>query len=222
MEKQYKNIGFFLLGLLALVILGFSKSYSFLRPYFDRSTLHFVQIHGAALSLWLLLLIIQPLLIRYKKNGIHRVIGKFSYFLIPVIVVFSFIVMYKQYQQGITQGMTGPQSLKTLLIPLFEIVLLTLFYLLAIIYRRDVRLHMRYLICNALILITPSLARVLGFWFGVKQLYSYTISFGLTELILILLIFFDRQHKSNYRPYVFALAFFLLFHIGWYGLGHPF
>lgn len=41
--------------------------------------------HGLGMMMWCMMLISQALLIRINKNSIHRLIGKFSYLLVPYI-----------------------------------------------------------------------------------------------------------------------------------------
>lgn len=222
MIKAYKNTSYFFLALFLCVLLGFYKPYFGAFPNFDKSITTIVHIHATALIIWVILLVVQPFLVRYKKFRIHRLLGKFTYFLVPVIVITSVAVMRKQYDEGIEQKMPSIESLKTLLIPFAEIALFSIFYLLAIIHRHNTALHMRYIICNALVLITPSLARVTGYWFDTRQLNSYCISFLVSDMILVALILFDRNKKLNPRPYIVTLVLFLVFHVGWYLTGHPF
>lgn len=222
MEKGYRNLVYFLLILVLLVIFGFYKPYFAIFPNFDKTITVLVHIHATALLIWVSLLIIQPILILKKKYIVHRLIGKFTYFLVPVIVITSVGVMRKQFNEGIEQKMTVAESLEALIIPFAEILTFSLFYLLAIVNRRNIGLHMRYIICTALVMITPSLARVMGYWFDAGQLKSYITCFILSDLILIALIFYDRKKNRKYTPYVVALTAFLIFHVGWYLVGHPY
>jgi len=168
MEKGYRNLVYFLLILGLLVAFGFYKPYFALFPDFNSSITLLVHIHATALLIWVLLLIIQPVLVLKRKYRIHRILGKFSYVLVFVIVATSIGVMMKQYNEGIAQKMSAITSLKTLIIPFAEIFTFSVFYVLAVIYRRNIALHMRYIICTALVLITPSLARVMGYWFEMR------------------------------------------------------
>ncbi len=222
MEREYKNTGYFILILLGFVILGFYKQYFALFPHFDNTINTLVQVHASALLTWVGLLIIQPFLIRYSRFKVHRLLGKFSYFLVPLIIVTSVGVINKQYHEGIVQKMTKIESLKTLFIPFTEIVLFSIFYLLAIRNRRKVAFHMRYMICTSVILIIPSLTRISVLWFNINQFTSYLISFIFCDLVLLVLIIFDKKNRLNYKPYVLALMLFLACEGSWYILGHPF
>ena len=97
--KHYKNIGYFFVALFVCMFFGFYTPYFKLVPDFDPSFTLIVHIHATALILWLSLLCIQPFLIRYKKLNIHRLLGKFTYFLVPVIIITSVAVMDKQYHE---------------------------------------------------------------------------------------------------------------------------
>ena len=64
--------------------------------------------------------------------------------------------------------------------------------------------HMRYMICIAVFLLPAGLARTLGYWFNVSQVTSQTISLGVIEICLALLVAFDLRRRLDPRPYVVA------------------
>jgi uncharacterized membrane protein len=49
---------------------------------------------------------------------------------------------------------------------------------------------------------------------------SFLFSFGLTDFVLIALIFFDKIKRLNYKPYIVVLALFLIYQTGWYMIFH--
>lgn len=117
MEKEYRNIGFIFLLFIPLTFLGFYKTYFVLSPEFVGTVDGYTHIHAFTASLWITLLIVQPLLIRSKNFSLHRTFGKISY-LVFFALILSFIPqMIKEYGKG--------------LFPLnasFDISLLMLFY----------------------------------------------------------------------------------------------
>jgi hypothetical protein len=86
-EKEYKYIGFCFLVITVLVIIGFFKTYFGLIPHFNSSLTAMMHFHAIVMSLYVILLIVQPVLISYKKFKTHRLFGKFSYVLVPVIIL---------------------------------------------------------------------------------------------------------------------------------------
>lgn len=222
METGYKYIGYFFLLFIIFVALGFYYPYFSLFPSFKSITV-IIHIHALALFLWVLILIAQPLLITYKKLKIHRFIGRFTYFLMPIIILSSIGVLKQHYNEGIEQKMTSTESLKTLFTSATELIEIIIFYSLAIIniLKGNVAFHMRYMICLALEFIPPSFGRTLGYWLNIRQHYTYNISMLLCFAVLIILIIRDRINNLNYKPYIIAFWILLLFHISWYAVGHP-
>ena len=133
MEKYYKNTGNYFLILILFIALGFYYPYFSLFPQF-KSVTTTVHVHAISLMLWALILITQPILIRYEKYKAHKIIGRFTYFLVPVVILTCFGVMRQQYYEGLERKMTSAQSLKSLFAVFHTSVLsIIIFYVLAIV-----------------------------------------------------------------------------------------
>jgi uncharacterized membrane protein len=211
-ERQYKNLGYFLMVLVAFVVAGFYKPYFALIPNFDPGITPLVQVHAILLMGFVALLVTQPLLIRYKKRELHKSLGKFTYFLMPLLAASCVGVIYKEYDEALAQSASVSFALRSILSDAAQLFLLALFYLLAILNRRNVPVHMRYMIAVALIVAPAGIARVLGYWFEVPRYASGLISNAFLDAVLIGLILFDRRNHLNSRPYLLVLALFLLSH----------
>ncbi len=222
MEKQYKNIGYFFLTLLVFVALGFYYPYFSLFPDFKSVTIT-VHIHAIALFLWLVILIVQPLLIRYQKYRAHKILGRFTYFLLPLVIISMIGVIRQGYVEGINEKMTSTQSLKAQFTNIAGIFSFLIYYSLAIIniLKGNVALHMRYMICLFLEFIPPTFGRTLGYWFDIRQIYTYSISILLSALILVLLVISDKKRRLNYTPYIVALSLYFVVYVIWQALGRP-
>ena len=207
MEKEYKNIGFIFLLFLPLTFLGFYKTYFVLSPEFVGTVDGYTHIHAFTASLWITLLIVQPLLIRSKNFSLHRTFGKISY-LVFFALILSFIPqMIKEYGKG--------------LFPLnasFDIALLMLFYILAIKYKKEVAIHMRYMIAIALIFVGPTLGRIIIFLLELEHLGPLQIPYLIVITILLGLIFWDKKNGRKYKPYIVAVAAFSIYLISLYAI----
>lgn len=206
MEKQYKNIGFIFLLFIPLTFLGFYKSYFILSPEFVGTVDKYTHLHAIIASMWIALLIAQPLLIRYKNFALHRTFGRASYFIFFFLILSFIPQMIKEYGKG--------------LFPLnasFDIALLLLFYTLAIRHKNNVAIHMRYMIAIALIFIGPTFGRIMYSFLELGKL-SFQIPYILVNLILISLIFWDKYNGRNYRPYVIALISFAIYLLTLYSI----
>lgn len=207
MEKEYRNIGFIFLLFIPLTFLGFYKTYFVLSPEFVGTVDVYTHIHAVIASLWITLLITQPLLIRSKNFSLHRTFGKISYFIFFALLLSFIPKMIQEYGKG--------------LFPLnasFDIALLMLFYTLAIKYKNDVAKHMRYMIAIALIFVGPTLGRIIFFLLGLEHLGSLQIPYLAVITILLSLIYWDKRNNRNYKPYLVALTAFSIYLIALYAI----
>ncbi len=221
MERQYKNLGYFLLILAALVVAGFYKPYFALIPHFDPSITPLVQVHAILLMSLVALLVAQPLLIRYKRRGVHKTLGKLTYFLMPLLVASCVGVVLKEYDEAFVRTLSVASALRSIFSDAAQLLLLAIFYLLAVVNRRNIPVHMRYMIAVALVVAPAGIARVLGYWFEVSRYTSGLASNAVLDAVLIALILFDRRNHLNYRPYVRVLPLFLLSHAAFVILARP-
>ncbi len=212
MEKEYRNVGYPFIFLLFLVIFGFFKTYFGLFPHFNEHTTSIVHFHVFVLVLWILLLIIQPILIRQNRYAAHRSIGKFTYVLVPLIILSFIGMMNKQISETPSKNIIS--ILDGLYLPLTDTLLFSTFYILAIVNKRNTALHMRYIIMTGLVFIDASLIRSLAIWFHVDFFYAALISISFVDLILITLIFFDKFKGRAYKPFLISLILFVIAQTG--------
>ncbi len=201
----FKKSGYYFVALLILAVIGFWESY-FSMPFGGID--HYVHIHAIAMLLWIGMLITQAFLIRHQKRSLHRMFGKFSYALVPVIVVSLVLLAHNQitiHDYGI--------SYTRLYILFLQLSLLTIFvitYVLAIIYRKSPSQHARYMISTSLTLIDPAVARIP---LNLPTLpFSYQVlTFALTDIILFILIIIERKQTKGREVFPIVLAVFLFF-----------
>jgi hypothetical protein len=223
MERAYRNLGYFLLALLPIFIAGFWIPYLSEISAFDPSITPPVHIHAVLLFAWIGLLVVQPLAIRYRAFSVHRLLGKASYVVMALIVPFTLAMISKEYHEKLLDGKSVTSALQEEFMSAAQLVLTVAMYVLAIIriQKRDVPAHMRYMICIALFLLPAGLSRTLGYWFGMRQVASQTISLAVIEACLAALIAFDIRRQLNARPYVAAALAYNALAIVWIALGRP-
>jgi hypothetical protein len=223
MQGAYRNLGYILLVLPLIMVAGFWIPYFSQIPTFDSSITTAVHTHALLLFAWVGLLIIQPLAVQNGALSIHRILGRASYFLMPLAVLFSVAMLHKEYQENLAGGMNVAAARSAEYLSTLQLILFGGLYGLAVarIRKRDIAEHMRYMICIALVLLPAGLARTLGYWFGVNQKASQTVCLAVIDLCLISLIAFDRHRHLAARPYVVALAAYGIVEAGWFALGRP-
>ena len=91
---------YFFIFLLLMSFAGFYKTYLVKFPNFEGFTWahHF---HGVIMLTWILMLIAQPVFIRTKNFRLHRIVGKASYFIFPLLLLSFFLVGRAAYLKNI-------------------------------------------------------------------------------------------------------------------------
>lgn len=207
MEKGFKNIALFFAVTAAIVLIGFFPTYLSHFPYFEGFVaLH--HFHGFVMALWLVVLIVQPILINKRKYQWHRMIGKFSYVLVPIIVISMALVYQRSFVISVAENGTDHiKSLSMLFLPLTDILPFTVFYLLAIIYRKKVANHLRFMISTAIVVGSAGIVRICMVWLGMDFVGAMYANAVLMILVLVGLVLYDLYQKklSENKSFVVAL-----------------
>ena len=223
MERHYRNLGYVLLALLPIFIAGFWIPYLSEIPHFGESITTAVHVHAALLFCFLILLIVQPLLIRYRAFSTHRILGKLSNSLLPFALVFSVAMLWKEYHEHLTAGATMPAARNAEFLSAAQLLLFGTLYGISIasIRARDTATHMRCMICIVLVLLPAGLARTLGYWFNLRQSWSQAICLALIDTLLLALIMLDTRRRLAPRTYSLVLFAYVLIEAMWITLGRP-
>lgn len=201
---MFKNSAFYFIALLVLAVIAFWQSY--FSKFLDSTT--YTHLHAFSMLLWISMLITQAFLIRQQKFQLHITIGKYSYALVPVIVISLILLAHSQID--ILDGEISPNRLYILFLQLSLLFIFILAYSLAIFYRKTPVLHARFMITTALTIIDPIVARLPVDLPSIP--YSYQLyTFGLTDLIIIALIFAERKQKNGRLVFPAMLCVFVLF-----------
>lgn len=198
---------YFGFGLL-VILAGFYNS--FLMKFGTTDNRH--QFHGLAALSWMLLLIVQPMLTGKGMLKWHRVLGKISFVLVPFVVLSVFIM---EQTMIASREHYPPNSVYQLaFVDFLSLIQFLYFYVMAIVSRHKIQEHARYMAATVFIFIIPGLGRLL---FLVPAINSFNrtlnVSYFLTELALLALIWDDHRSGKIRKPYVIALALFVVQHV---------
>ena len=219
---HYHNLGYWFLLFIILVAAGFYTTY-FTRIFEPAPAI--IHIHFVLMALWLMMLIAQPFLIKYKKLKWHRLLGKASYLLVPLILLTAFLLIRNEYYRNLeTLNLEAATGLKQYTaaeilkraaatpIGLFYFVWFGVFYFLAIRNRRQSPKHARYMLATALTLTGPTVDRILGIQFNLNYIAgisSYVISFLIIDIVLALLLYLDYKHKKETKTLWTCLVIYI-------------
>jgi len=191
-------------GVLAISFLGFYKTYLVKFPDFEGFTTahHF---HGLMALIWLLMLVLQPVLIRAKKYQLHRQIGKLGYIIMPLLVISLFLVSKATYFKNIK---TMPEADALAILPngTLEIFAFSTLFVLAMVYKKNTAYHLRFMASTGLMMLGPGLGRFLITTFGIPfPVVLLFIILSTTGVGLVWMILDIRNKKSAFPMSVFIV-----------------
>ena len=171
-----------------------------------------------------MMLITQPFLIKFKKVYWHRLLGKISYVLVPLVLVSTFLMIRLAYNRTLgdfnNQVAKGTlmisneevlqRSAAAMAIPFYYFLTFLLFYLLAVINRKKSFIHSRFMLATALALLGPTVDRILYFVFHLEILPGgiplESLAFFIADLILLLLLWKDYKNKRPTKTILICLC----------------
>jgi hypothetical protein len=224
MQKSYNfyhNLGYWFLLLIVLVLGGFYTTYF---AVFFKPTAPVIHIHFTLMVLWIATLITQPFLIKYKKFHIHRLLGKISYVLVPLVLLSGFLMIRRSYYllvedlrlkavpglKQLSDNQILQQAAAYEAIAIFYLSWFALFYSLAIINRRRSAIHARYMFATALPLLGPTVDRIVFFNFKLPSYIPYELpSFFIIDTVLGILLWLDYKNKRPVKTLRTGLLIYL-------------
>jgi hypothetical protein len=209
-DKFQNNIGYFFIGIWICALIGFHKTYTVFFPSFKGFYWqhHF---HGAMMMIWLVMLIVQPFLIKYGKYKTHRTLGKLGYVFAPLVLYSSFALVKMLYYRDIA---TMPENIVfAKMQQVIPTLLFGLFFTLAMINRHKPNVHARYMIGTALLTISPGLSRALIILGGIPFPIAIHISYSVVDILALLLLFHDFRKGVNIKPALTIVLFFVIKHV---------
>jgi uncharacterized membrane protein YozB (DUF420 family) len=144
--------------LLVVVLLGFSPSF-YLRPAFHHvaqlPTLLYV--HGAVLTCWFLLTVVQGRLIRTQRLRFHRRFGYVAAGYAAVVIVFGILA-----NLNLISEIDSPADGENIVVwgNFFTLVMFAAFVSLAVVFRNRPEAHKRLMLLASMSIVGPALGRL--------------------------------------------------------------
>jgi len=206
--------------LIVVVQVGFYKTYIQFFPRFEgfRYVQHF---HGAMMMGWLILLLVQPILIRTGKFELHRLVGRLSYVLAPLVLVSMYLISQFRYN-GILESSGQVAAVAHLALNFPNIIFFAVLYLLAILYKHRTDLHMRFMFSTVFVLVGPGLARALIAYMQYSLADAVMVVRIITPLITGAITVLDSVRTKRVSPFAVVFAFMVLHTILWEARETPF
>ena len=213
--RLYLSAGWWVAALLLVAVAAFWPVYVVKLPFEAEL---YVNLHTGGVVLWMLFLIGQPWLIGRGRRPLHKKFGRVSYVLVPYIVVTALLLAHSR------TAALSPADFRqyghSIYLPLAAIFTFAIAYALAIANRRDPFIHGRYMVGTVFALFDPIAARLLAFYSSLppdENIYPL-IGFGSADLVLLLLLWLDRNERRGRGAWLVLLPVYLIAHLGWFTL----
>ena len=178
-----------------------------------------LHLHGIPMTLWCVLLVVQGMLIRTKNHALHKTLGYSSLVLVPIILLTTL--------QLINDRMGGPGPMPPIRVYSITLMLnatlaFAVLYMLALINRKKVKVHMRYMLGTIFPLFSPVTDRLIYFHFPdlVKHapaIDGYPIvpffGFVLGDVVLLILFILDWRAKKKTYTFLVILLIMGIYHV---------
>lgn len=192
-------------SLMLLAIIGFWPTYfsQLFGPGGFNGYFHF---HAAMATLWIIILIIQPVLIRTKRYALHRRIGTIAH--IVLALFFLSVILLTHHQLSSAESIRYVSAF----IPCRDLVIVGVAYTIAMRYDQVIGIHARGMIATGIAFIEPSLIRAISSVFpDLDHKYYWTI--GITYVIIMLLIIIGRKQKPGRWVFPLILGIYIVAHV---------
>ena len=205
----YRNAAAYFALMLPATILGFWTTYFSILSSVKLS----FHVHGSLMILWVMMLMAQAWFIRTRRFAWHRLVGKASFVVAPLLIWSALIVSHELIRRG--ESSVTPDELQGLTLPLGGIFSFAVVYALAIYYRSQRQLHARYMISTSLAIIGGAIVRVYLFWVPGTETLNMAghANFITIELITGVLIVNDWRMGGRRSPFLVILLLTGLNHL---------
>lgn len=204
MIRDFKYIPLFFLAIIILLPIGFNRYINQLFGSGSSDTI--VHFHTVTMTIWCFLLLLQPILILKRKYQAHRMIGKFTFFFIPILLIAMYLTIGLSAEYGV-----AAETAENMFMPFAHMVIFGTFYLLAMINKSNSNIHIRYIIISSMSLFGPTIGRIdLGFLSDING--GFELLF--IDIVLVAFLLLDLSKKRNIKPFALGLGAYFFVHVG--------
>ncbi len=188
-----------------LIFIGFAKSY-YLGAYFDAPPFENVKVHlhGAVMTLWVLLFSVQIALVRTKNIKVHMKLGMVGVALAAAVVISGLVTIYDSLLVREIE-INGMSSHSFLIIPFTSLMMFVILFSAAIYYRKIAFEHKTLMFLTAINFLPFAFSRMTF----IPEQFMIPWAFGAPYLLAIaVFIWLSVKHRKINK--VFAAGLLLL------------
>lgn len=205
--RRYDNVFFtgMAIAILATVAIGFARTYYLAGVFRAPLPAPIIHVHGAAYSLWVLLLLTQASLVSAGRVDVHRRLGVAGFLLACLMVVLGAMAATNALSRNFAPP--GLDPLTFYVIPMSDMVNFGILIFFAFRARRDPAAHKRLILIATVALLVAAVVRWPFAWVFLKpltaQLFTYVFLFALVAYDLFAL---GKVHRATLWASLFVIV----------------
>jgi hypothetical protein len=181
-------------GILAIVFAGFARTYFMRGLFFHDSLPWLLHLHGALMTSWFALFLVQTCLIAAHRVAWHRRLGVGGVALAVLMVTVAPAVIIEAQRRHISLGHPQVAGMA------FQLGLVLVFAILvsaALVLRRRSDFHKRFMMLASLSILSPGIVRVPAHFIQRGGLFSL---FGILDLLIVVCVSVDAVNRRRVHP----------------------
>lgn len=221
---RYRNLTILLALVVPATALAFLKSYQAGLTFSGLPMTALIHAHAASMTLWIVMLAAQAWLIRTRRNKLHRLVGRSSFVIAPLILLIMVLVVHSTLNR---KPEITTLDARFEIYDLMQVTGFGLAWALAIVYRRKVALHLRFMVSTVFAFGSAIVFRIIMSWFqwvpglsvsdDPNNLFRIAILNGtLLVLALLGLIALDWRAGIRRSPYWLVTVTTTIIHVGFF------
>ena len=214
--KSFRRAHLYLALMIPAILIGFWPTYFGILADLPPTITPVLHTHAFLMFLWVAMLVAQPWLVHARKARIHRLVGRASYLLAPLVIWVGLIATHEILLRPPDQ--TTQVDAANLILGVGQVVAFGAVWSLAIVYRRTRERHARFMVSTAFAVSTAVVFRVFFSWvpgFGTQPAAVHG-NFITLSLILLVLIGHDWRLGIRRSPYLVVFSLLGLMYGGYF------
>jgi hypothetical protein len=194
-----------------VVFAGFARTY-YLKSAFGTPELTALkQVHGAVMTAWFALFVVQVRLVATGRTAVHRKVGVAGAGLAALVLVLGTMLGVASARAGVTP-IPSLSPLVFLVMPVGEMAIFAGFVTAGIAMRKRPAWHKRLMLLSSVAILTPAMARLP---FDFIQAGGPLVFFALTDAVVLACIAVDTAKNRRLHPaFAMGIVFVLAMQFG--------
>jgi len=217
-RRPFRNAYIWFALLIPATVFAFWKPYFGILGHLPEDMTAVVHVHAVLQMLWLFMLIAQAWFIRTRRFRLHRLVGRSSFVIVPLIILTGLVTTHAFFNKPPPPGVTFEELRSLDVITLGQLIAFGLTWWLAIVYRKQTPLHLRFITSTVFAIGNAIVFRVFLFWvpgFDTNEA-AVTANGGVLILILLGLIALDWRKGMRRSPYWVVTVALGVLHVGYF------